>query len=127
MGSRAKRLSTFRSNSQKTPIPMPNGKFAIVGIIGDIAKEDGKGGYASASLSEVYDHHWVVEDFRHRNFLCPYGPNYVFGIGSESRKTPVNFPNVTTIQQAPREQSVLQKQTVLSNAVVTIVTTDLVL
>merc|ERR1712032_781648 len=92
MGSRAKRLSTFRSNSQKTPIPMPNGKFAIVGIIGDIAKEDGKGGYASASLSEVYDHHWIIEDFRHRNFLCPYGPNYVFGVGSESRNSPVNLP-----------------------------------
>lgn len=80
------------TNPAKTPVPMPNGTFGIVGLIGDIAKEVEKGVYESASLSEVYDHHWIVEDLRHQNLLCSYGPNYVFGIGAESRNSPVTFP-----------------------------------
>jgi hypothetical protein len=80
------------SNPRQTPVPMPDGKYAIVGIIGDIARENGKGNYTAASLSEVYDHHWIIEDLNHRNLLCPHGPNYVFGIGAESRNSPVNFP-----------------------------------
>lgn len=80
----------------KTPVPMPgDGKraYAFTGVLGDIAK-DGPGPYKqAASLSEVYDHHWVVRDNKQQNFLCPYGPNYVFGIGAESRTSPEKFPN----------------------------------
>jgi hypothetical protein len=80
-----------------TPVPMPgDGRkdYAILGVLGDIAKDapgNGKQRIA-APLSEVYDHHWIVMDNSHRNLLCPYGPNYVFGIGAESRDTPVHFP-----------------------------------
>merc|ERR1719487_2234120 len=79
----------------KTLVPMPGYRirdYAITGVLGDIAKDAPVGGKIAAPLSEVYDHHWIVQDRSHRNRLCPYGPNYVFGIGAESRNTPVRFP-----------------------------------
>jgi hypothetical protein len=42
---------------------------------------------------QVYDHHWIAIDMYHRNELCPNGVQYVFGIGAESRRTPVRFPS----------------------------------
>lgn len=80
------------SNPGSTPVPLPDGRFAILGIHGDIAKQDGKGNYVAAPVTEVYDHHWILIDSNHQNRLCPEGPNYVFGIGAESRDTPVRFP-----------------------------------
>jgi hypothetical protein len=69
-----------------TPIIMPEGKYAITSFRGEIVDADNK----SAPLSEVYDHHWIALDKYHRNKLC--GPDYVFGIGAESRNSPVYFP-----------------------------------
>merc|ERR1712216_633902 len=71
---------------QKTPITMPTGKYALTSFRGEIVDSENK----SVPLSEVYDHHWIVMDRYHRNKLC--GPDYVFGIGAESRNTPVHFP-----------------------------------
>jgi len=84
------------TNPSSTIIPMPGYRvrdYLITGVVGDIAKDASDGrGKVGAPLSEVYDHHWIVEDRSHRNLLCPYGPNYVFGIGAESRNTPMIIP-----------------------------------
>jgi len=81
------------SNPYKTVIPVPgNGtKVFITGMVGDIVK-DGLQGKEAAALSEIYDHHYIMKDAAHKNKLCPTGPNYMFGIGSESRNSPVHFP-----------------------------------
>eukprot|EP00929_Paragymnodinium_shiwhaense_P118592 TRINITY_DN90508_c0_g1_i1.p1 TRINITY_DN90508_c0_g1~~TRINITY_DN90508_c0_g1_i1.p1 ORF type:complete len:503 (+),score=63.09 TRINITY_DN90508_c0_g1_i1:78-1511(+) len=77
-----------------TVAPHPNdADFAVVAVFGDIAKDGAPGqGLVPASLTEVYDHHWVIDDVTHKNELCPYGPNYIFGIGAESRRTPFTVP-----------------------------------
>eukprot|EP00929_Paragymnodinium_shiwhaense_P001995 TRINITY_DN102193_c0_g1_i1.p1 TRINITY_DN102193_c0_g1~~TRINITY_DN102193_c0_g1_i1.p1 ORF type:complete len:483 (+),score=103.31 TRINITY_DN102193_c0_g1_i1:75-1523(+) len=81
------------SNPAKTRVPHPTeANFAVLGIRGDVAKELPDGSRVAAPLDEVYDHHWIIEDPYHRNELCPYGPNYIFGIGAESRNTDYDYP-----------------------------------
>ena len=72
-----------------TPLPMPSGTFAITGIVGDIVYADT---HKPAPLSTLYDHHWTIKSSNHRNALCKGGLEYIFGIGAESRNSPVNFP-----------------------------------
>jgi len=82
------------TNTLKTPIPVPgNGRAcAILGMLGDIAKDGPGGSLVPAPLSEVYDHHYIMQESSHKNLLCQGGPNYMFGIGSESRDSPQIFP-----------------------------------
>lgn len=68
---------------------MPTGKYAVLGFRGEVVGDANN----SVPLSQVYDHHWILEDRYHQNVLCPNGPQYVFGIGAESRHTPANFPD----------------------------------
>lgn len=72
----------------QTPLEMPTGRYAITGFIGDIV--DGQN--QSVPLSKVYDHHWIAENNKHHNQLCKGAPEYVFGIGAESRTTPAVLP-----------------------------------
>ena len=81
------------TNPGRTPMPMPGGDYAILGFVGEVVDSRN----VSVPLSTVYDHHWIAVDTFHRNQLCNWdeystGPEYVFGIGAESRKTPVRFP-----------------------------------
>eukprot|EP00937_MAST-01D_sp_MAST-1D-sp2_P002338 g2338.t1 len=76
------------TNAAKTPLMMPEGAYAIVGFHGEVVDAQNR----SVPLSSVYDHHWIAEDEHHQNYLCPGGPNYVFGIGAESRNSPVRLP-----------------------------------
>lgn len=78
------------TDSDETPVEFPrDSPYAITGFRGEIV-------YAatneSVPLSKVYDHHWVVSHTGFVNPFCPNGPTYVFGIGAESRNTPVEFP-----------------------------------
>ena len=72
-------------------MPMPNGTYAILGFRGEVVDDAD----ASVPLSTVYDHHWIALDRFHENVVCNggQGPQYVFGIGAESRNTPANFPD----------------------------------
>ena len=77
------------TNPGDTPMPMPTGSYAILGFTGEVVDSQN----ASVPLSTVYDHHWIALDKFHENVLCNgQGPQYVFGIGAESRNTPVHFP-----------------------------------
>jgi len=73
----------------KTRLKMPSGEYAITYFIGDIVFADT---HQPVPLSDVYDHHWIAVSSAHRNQLCK-GSNieYVFGIGAESRHSPVSF------------------------------------
>lgn len=72
-------------------MPMPNGTYAILGFRGEVVDDAD----ASVPLSTVYDHHWIAMDRFHENVVCNggQGPQYVFGIGAESRNTPASFPD----------------------------------
>lgn len=74
-----------------TPMPMPNGTYAILGFKGEVVDDN----HDSVPLSTVYDHHWIAMDRFHENIICNggEGPDYVFGIGAESRRTPAQFPD----------------------------------
>jgi hypothetical protein len=77
--------------------PMPNGTFAIVGLHGGILRDDGRGGHVAVPLSEVFNHHWTVENGHHTmnhapNFGPRNGPNFVVGIPSEARNSPWSLP-----------------------------------
>lgn len=78
------------TDMDRTTIEMPQygGKYAITGFSGDIVYADTK---EPVALSQVYDHHWIVAPHGFRNSLCD-GPDYVFGVGAESRRTPVRIP-----------------------------------
>lgn len=80
------------TDPSKTKIPMPSGEYAVVGMTGDIVHDDAGGNKVPTPLNEVYDHHWIISDLQHKNLLCPYAPNYVFGVGAESRHSGVYFP-----------------------------------
>jgi len=75
------------TKTEKTPVDMPLGDYAITGFFGEIVDENNN----SVPLSTVYTHHWVMDNDVHSNKLCN-GPEYVFGIGAESRNSEVNFP-----------------------------------
>ena len=82
------------TNPADTPMPMPTGTYAILGFVGEVIDSQNK----SVPLSTVYDHHWIALDKFHDNVVCTSsgdsrGPQYVFGIGAESRNTPANFPD----------------------------------
>ena len=74
-----------------TPAGFPTdiGPYAITGFKGYLVYADTN---ETVPLDEVYDHHWVVAPDDFENYLCPSGPQYVFGIGAESRRTYVTFP-----------------------------------
>lgn len=76
------------TNPSQTPLAMPDGAYSILGFHGEVVDQYNQ----SVPLSTVYDHHWIAEDLHHKNYLCPGGPNYVFGIGAESRGSPVRLP-----------------------------------
>ena len=79
------------TDTTETPIDMPDaGKtgYAIVGFSGEIVDENG----VSVPLSKVYDHHWIAVQKSHRNALCGGTPEYVVGIGAESRNTATQYP-----------------------------------
>lgn len=77
------------TDSDKTRLKMPEGEYAITYFIGDIVFADT---HQPVPLSEVYDHHWIAVSSNHRNQLCKNTDiEYVFGIGAESRHSPVSF------------------------------------
>merc|ERR550532_544254 len=77
----AKTLLTF---------PTPGGEYSIVKFgVAEIVDEAG----TSVPLSEVYLHHWLIfNDNRPNLGVCGGYLKYNFGIGAESRGTPVEFP-----------------------------------
>ena len=76
------------TDSNKTRLKMPSGDYAITYFIGDIVFADT---HEPVPLSEVYDHHWIAVASNHLNHFCrPI--EYTFGIGAESRNSPVTFP-----------------------------------
>jgi hypothetical protein len=82
------------TNPAQTPMPMPMGTYAILGFTGEVVDVQN----TSVPLSTVYDHHWIALDRFHENIICTSsgdskGPQYVFGIGAESRNTPAYFPD----------------------------------
>lgn len=79
------------TDMDSTTIEMPDygGRYAITGFSGDIVFADTK---EPVALSQVYDHHWIVAPRGFRQRLCD-GPDYVFGVGAESRRTPVRMPD----------------------------------
>eukprot|EP01045_Picozoa_sp_COSAG04_P027674 COSAG04_NODE_4102_length_2302_cov_1.492056_2_plen_271_part_00 len=88
-----------------TPIPMPEGDYAILGLSGEMVDCNNQ----SVPLDTLYNHHWLLKPIagpmHHDNAPCPqtkgdsndpYGLNrftYVFGVGAESRKTPTVMPD----------------------------------
>ena len=68
---------------------MPTGDYAITGFWGEVVDENN----VSVPLSTVYTHHWIAVNDVHKNELCKNGPEYVFGIGAESRNNPIRFPS----------------------------------
>ena len=77
------------TDKDKTRLKMPSGRYAITHFVGDIVFADT---HEPVPLSEVYDHHWIAVSSNHRNKLCDGNIEYVFGIGAESRNSPVTFP-----------------------------------
>ena len=73
-----------------TPLKMPEGRYALTYFIGDIVYADTRD---AVPLTQVYDHHWIARSTNHRNQLCHGGLEYVFGIGAESRNSPVVLPD----------------------------------
>lgn len=72
----------------KTPLKFPTGKYAIT----DFRAEVVNGKNESVPLDKIYNHHWIIFD-GHGN-AGPYPSlNFVFGVGAESRNTPVSFPS----------------------------------
>lgn len=79
------------TDEDDTPVSFPRaGPYAITGFQGEIVYADTN---KSVPLSKVYDHHWIVTHTGFQNRLCKGGPTYTFGIGAESRRTPVTFPS----------------------------------
>jgi len=78
------------TDPNKTPLKMPSGEYAITYFIGDIVFADT---HQPVPLSEVYDHHWIAVSSNHLNQFCKgHSIEYTFGIGAESRHSPVTFP-----------------------------------
>ena len=77
-----------------TPLVMPAGPIAITGFSAEVIDDRN----VSVPLTEVYNHHWLVFNSRSNEGMCqPFPSNsgflrYVFGVGAESRGTPVQFP-----------------------------------
>lgn len=81
------------TNTEQTPLAMPKTGvtgYAILGFRGEIIDASTN---RSAPLSEVYDHHWIAVQKSHHNRLCDGKPEYVVGIGAESRNTADQFPD----------------------------------
>ena len=83
------------TNPRETKLKMPTGRYMLTYFIGDIVDADTK---QPVPLSQLYDHHWIAKASTHENKLCHGGASgktkieYVFGIGAESRNSPVSFP-----------------------------------
>jgi hypothetical protein len=76
---------------ETTKMQMPSAGlfgYAILGFHGEIVDANNE----SAPLSRIYDHHWIAVQKDHNNPLCDNSPNYVFGIGAESRNTNTQLP-----------------------------------
>ena len=86
---------TIFTKPDETPLPMPpisdkpgEGAYAILSFVGSMVDDQKQ----QVPLSRVYTHHWIMVQHSHKNELCRNGLNYVFGIGAESRNSPVEFP-----------------------------------
>jgi len=80
------------TDKEKTVLQFPKpsvDEYAITGFKAELVDEAGK----SVPLSEVYLHHWLVYRIGHSNLgVCGDPLDYVFGIGAESRMSPIVFP-----------------------------------
>jgi len=79
------------TNPKRTFLPFPSvaGKYAITNFRAEIVDAENK----SVPLDEVYLHHWLVYDQAQPNDgVCGGFLDYNFGVGAESRGTPVSFP-----------------------------------
>lgn len=79
------------TNKDETVLQFPNpgGKYAITGFAAELVDEWGQ----SVPLSEVYLHHWLVFHTDNPNLgVCGDWLNYSFGVGAESRTSPVVLP-----------------------------------
>mmetsp|Transcript_4990 Transcript_4990/g.15680 ORF Transcript_4990/g.15680 Transcript_4990/m.15680 type:complete len:414 (-) Transcript_4990:732-1973(-) len=73
----------------EAPFPKGVGPYAITGFSGELVYADTN---ESVPLSELYNHHWTVLEWSYENALCENGPQYTFGLGAESRRTILQFP-----------------------------------
>lgn len=78
---------------ERTSVKMPEGKYAVLEVHGDIVKGGPKlEDTTSVPLSDVYDHHWILLMKDTQNPICGAGINFEFGIGAEARATPTVYP-----------------------------------
>lgn len=71
--------------------PHVKGSYAITRFQAEVVDEAG----ASVPLDEVYNHHWLVFNSQGNRGVCGGFLTYIFGVGQESRRTPVAFPDGT--------------------------------
>jgi hypothetical protein len=78
------------TDPEKTPLVFPSveGQYAITKFHAEIVDDSGK----SVTLDEVYLHHWLVFNSVGNDGLCGGYLGYSFGVGAESRGTPVEYP-----------------------------------
>lgn len=69
-------------------IPMPTGKVVITSFHAEVKDDQAQ----PVALSEVYNHHWLIFDGIGNAGVCGDYLSYIFGVGAESRNTPVVFP-----------------------------------
>jgi hypothetical protein len=71
----------------KTLLQMPKGNVAVLGFEAEVVDEK----KTSVPLSEVYNHHWLVFDGKGNAGVCDNYLQYKFGVGAESRNSPVHY------------------------------------
>ena len=76
------------TDPKRTPLIMPTGNIALTRFHAFVVDETGR----SVPLNEVYNHHWLVFNGRGNAGVCGGYLSYVFGVGAESRDSPVEFP-----------------------------------
>jgi len=86
----------------KHPINLtfPEGEIAITAFTADLVFDDGSESGNPVPLTQTYLHHWTVQqEVNHNAGFCDYEAryggylklSYLFGVGSESRNTPIKF------------------------------------
>jgi hypothetical protein len=77
------------TNPRKTILEFPPGAIAITSFHAEVVDENG----TSVPLNEVYNHHWLVFNNIGNLGVCGGYLSYIFGVGAESRNSPVVYPD----------------------------------
>eukprot|EP01013_Petalomonas_cantuscygni_P023635 TRINITY_DN4511_c0_g1_i1.p1 TRINITY_DN4511_c0_g1~~TRINITY_DN4511_c0_g1_i1.p1 ORF type:complete len:443 (+),score=84.45 TRINITY_DN4511_c0_g1_i1:104-1432(+) len=82
------------TNPDTTTLVFPPGPISISEIHADVVTVERSGNVSRlvpTPLDTVYNHHWIIFNGKHNNSQCS-DLTYVFGVGAESRGTPVRYP-----------------------------------